>query len=214
MPVAPRFTPVARALVTRDRYVGGWVLDPAGAVLAGTTDGEPGARGGEWPGDRAAGMPPQPAPSDGPRVETVRCGAGSAPTSAPDPCRRRRGARHGGRGGAARRGGRQHVPPLNPLRPQIRTARTSVLARVGDSVVVVASVGAPGTPVPDRARLPADAPPGALGALAGRDTSGIGIGLRGERAILAAVHVTGRELGDRARDRRGRGARHRAPAGC
>jgi signal transduction histidine kinase len=57
--------------------------------------------------------------------------------------------------------------------------------------VVVASVGAPGTPVPDRARLPADAPPGALGALAGRDTSGIGIGLRGERAILAAAHVTG-----------------------
>jgi signal transduction histidine kinase len=197
-----RFARTMDALARHETFVGGWVLDRTGRVLA---------RAGTSLAPADAAMPAAIAVPGRPR--TVASAADRRDAHAPDtdaraatvPCGRRHCAAFRA---PVRRGAGSAVGtvvllamiddstfrPFNPMRAHIRTGRTSLLAPVdgADSLVAIASVGAPGSPTPALRRRTRDAPPHVQRALDG--TSGVivvgrGPGLHGRPTIFGVGRI-------------------------
>jgi signal transduction histidine kinase len=180
-----RFARTMAALAARDMFVGGWVLDSARRVLARAT-----------PAGVAPGAAPAPGHPSGAR--TVPCGPRFCVEFAAP-------VRPAGPTGAARAAVGTVVllaavddstfRPLNPMRPHVRTGRTTVLARPagpGDTLVVVASAGARESPRPAGRRPAAAAPPHvrrALAAAPGVVATGLGPALHGAPALYGVARM-------------------------
>jgi signal transduction histidine kinase len=85
------------------------------------------------------------------------------------------------------------LPALNPTRPENRSARTTLLTRLGDSVVVVATASNESAAVPRRGFALREVPPHVRAALDGRPAEGTGRGLFRPRVVHAAAPLP--ELG-------------------
>jgi signal transduction histidine kinase len=185
-----RFARATAALARRGTFVGGWVLDGSGRVLA---------RAAAAPAPDSALLGPGGASGGGMVwTRTVPCGARQcvAFRAAVRPA-----ARAAGGAGAVvllAEVDDSTFRPLNPMRPHIRTGRTSILAAVGaaqgGTLVVVASVGAPASPEPAPRRMTAAAPPHVRATLAappGAPATGRGLGLHGREVYYALARVPG-----------------------
>ena len=187
--LAARFGRVMAALARRETFVGGWVLDGAGRVLAHAgVEVAPGARD-------VIVVAATTAADAGVRAVTVPCGRGHCIAF-------RAPVRTQGTVVLLAAVDDSTFRPLNPARPQVRTGRTSLLAPLGGPVVgapagalvVLASVGAPESPEPAVRRASADAPAHVRRALAAAPTgvaTGRGPGLHGAVTHYAVARVPG-----------------------
>jgi signal transduction histidine kinase len=179
---AARLDAVLGALDPRGAMLGAWVFDSAGRVLARrapTSSAEPRA-------PRGAGAA---------RVETGRDAAGVhadvvAPIAAPA------GAPEGTSLGVVvlrLRLGDSTFAMLNPVRAGTLGGRTTLLARLGDSAVVVSTSssdsGSRGEPAPRRAFALAELPPPVRAALSGTPGRGAGRGLYAPDVAYAVAPV-------------------------
>jgi signal transduction histidine kinase len=167
--------PMLGALDARRGIVGAWVYDAAGRAVA----GPPGA-------------PAAPAVAGaGPRVVAGRDARGAAYADVVAPIAA--AAREGATAGAVLlrvRVSDSTFAALNPVRPNNRGARTTVVARVaGDSVLVLATVSSGADAAAGRLFSVADAPAHVRDALGGRSTRGVGRGLYAAEVIYAAAPV-------------------------
>jgi signal transduction histidine kinase len=158
----------------RGEPLAGWPLPPPTAPAGALSEARPGAAvvrtarrpGGVW-ADVAAPV------ADGPADAPVAAGAADA---AP-------------RGTVLVRVavGDRSLPALNPTRPENHGGRTTVLARLGDSAVVVATASHDSVPLPRRAFALRELPPHVRAALAGRLSAGDGRGLFRPHVVYAAT---------------------------
>ncbi len=189
---------IARVLATlaeRETFAAGWVLDRGGRVLAGRLVNDvlldPTPPSASWSG---------PARHDaGVDVRAVRCGQGA--------CVAFQAPVRGGARGADLLGAvvllaavdDSTFRPLNPMRPQVRSGRTTLFAPFAptadanvDTLLVVASVGASGSPEPALQRPMHDAPAHVRSALAAppqQVVTGRGAGLHGQPTHFAVARV-------------------------
>ncbi|AHG88934.1 ATP-binding region ATPase domain protein [Gemmatirosa kalamazoonensis] len=171
---ATRIGAVLGAIDTRGPIVGAWAYDSAGQVIAG-----------------GAGAPPPRRAAGATRVETG-VDAGGVHADVVAPIAAPAGAREGASLGTVvlrLRLTDTTFAMLNPTRAGTNGGRTTLLARLGDSAVVVSTSVSGDEPTPRRAFALGELPPHVRAALGGAAAHGAGRGLYAPSVAYAAAPV-------------------------